>query len=244
MRLDGPKSDFNRDPDDRFGLALLDYFQGRYAPPLLLHNTYGPPEALPLDGYYYAPDELPEFDVFALSFCQGTVLDIGAAAGRHALALAEAGFQVTAMDISGYCCDVMVERKIGDVIQANIFQYIGEAFDTVLMLMNGIGLVGDLDGYCRLLEKLKNIVKPGGRIIFDSSDLGYLFPEKAKVEKSYYGVMDYSYEYKSKQGSWFKWLYIDQLMASRLAADIGWHTDIIYEDETDTYLAMLRRIRA
>ena len=241
MRLNSPQSSFKRDPEDRFGLALLDYFKGDYSGPLLLHNTYGPPEELPVDGYFYPPDELPEFDVFALSCCCGSVLDVGAAAGRHALALAEAGMEVTAMDISGYCCDIMIEKKISNVVQANIFQYSGASFDTVLMLMNGIGLVGDLDGYRLLLDRMQSIVKPGGRIIFDSSDISYLFPGKTKQDKSYYGIMDYSYEYKSSQGAWFQWLYIDQLMAGRLALDIGWRTDIIYEDETDTYLAMLRR---
>jgi SAM-dependent methyltransferase len=231
---------FVKEMNDCFGSALLDYFHGRFSPPLLLHNTYGPPDELPLDGYFYKPEELPEFDVFALSCCKGRVLDIGAAAGRHALALAGDGMEVVAMDISGKCCEVMVERGVLEVIQGDIFDFNGGNFDTVLMLMNGIGLVGDLSGYLSILEKLKNVVNPGGRIIFDSSDISYLDRDQPVENDAYYGVIDFSYEYHSIRGPWFQWLYIDPLRACRLAREAGWHPEIIYEDETDTYLVMLR----
>jgi SAM-dependent methyltransferase len=240
MNKEASKPTFTREASDRFGLALLDYFHGRFTPPLKLHNTYGPAEELPLDGYLYHPEELPEFDVFALSCCRGRVLDIGAAAGRHALALAGAGMEVLAIDKSGHCCEVMVERGVKEVIQEDIFKFEGGGFDTALMLMNGIGLVGDLSGYLLLLERIRGMINPGGRIIFDSSDIGYLFHEQSIEQSSYYGIIKYAYQYKSIRGPWFRWLYIDPITACRLAEQAGWHAEIIYEDETDTYLAMLR----
>lgn len=227
------------DPKDCFGLALMDHHLGAVGHPLLLHSSYGPPEEIPLDGYFYSTDELSEMDLFALSMCRGRVLDIGAAAGRHALALTEMDLQVTAMDISGYCCGVMAARGVQDPLQCDVFRCNEGNFDTAVLLTNGIGLAGNLDGYVRLLSILRHLVEPGGRIIFDSTDISYLYEGKIPFHEQYYGVVNFHYSYKGILGNAFDWIYLDHDTARHHAESNGWYFEVVYTDDKDGYLALL-----
>jgi SAM-dependent methyltransferase len=233
---------YRKDTSDCFGRALLDYYHGATRGPLLLHNNYGAPEEIPLEGYFYAPDELPEPDIFALSLCRGRVLDIGAAAGRHAIALHEMGLEVTALDSSGYCCALMQERGVANPVQADIFEFSEGQYDTVILLTNGIGLAGDLEGYGRLLGRLHNLVVEYGRVVFDSSDIMYIYEGEEPPTTQYYGIMPYRYTYGGMRGNTFNWLYIDAVAARKIALSLGWHFEVVYSDDTDAYIAVLTRM--
>ena len=83
----------------------------------------------------------------ALSLCRGRVLDLGAGAGRHALELQGRGHEVTAIDVSREAVEVMRERGVRDARCGDLDAVDGERFDTILLLMHGIGLVGTLTGW-------------------------------------------------------------------------------------------------
>ncbi len=65
------------------------------------------------------------------------------------------GIDVSAIEISESACDLMRRRGVKKVINADIFQFELEQFDTIIMMMNGIGLCGDLEGLKNFLEYLK-----------------------------------------------------------------------------------------
>jgi hypothetical protein len=109
------------------------------------------------------------------------------------------------------------------------------------MLMNGIGLCGDIKGLNNFLDYLKRLLLPGGQVLFDSSDIAYLYKSDDFIASNYYGEISYQYEYQSIKGEWFKWLYVDFLMLQQLAEKIGWECEMIYEDDMDQYLARIRR---
>ena len=44
-------------------------------------------------------------------------------------------------------------------------------WDTLLLLMNGIGVVGDLAGFDRFLDGARGLLAADGQILFDSCDL-------------------------------------------------------------------------
>jgi hypothetical protein len=71
----------------------------------------------------------------------------------------------------------MRRRGVKKVINSDVFQYELEQFDTIIMMMNGIGLCGDMEGLKRFLEYLKKLLVSGGQIIFDSSDIAYLYKD-------------------------------------------------------------------
>jgi SAM-dependent methyltransferase len=227
---------------DPFGNALYDYHTGCFIPPLLLHNPWGEPETLPVDGYFFSGSEISEMEQFALSLCRGSVLDIGAAAGRHALILQERGMEVHGLDSSEYCIEVMSQRGLRHTVCCDIADYrVDQPYDTLLLMMNGIGLAGNIAGLRRLLVRFCDLLRPGGQVLFDSSDIAYLYEGEEPPTERYYGEMDYRYEYRGIKGNRFGWIYVDQQVMNRLARSAGWRYQTIYEDGTGSYLARLVR---
>jgi SAM-dependent methyltransferase len=224
---------------DIYGQALQDFYNQQPEEKLWLHNTYGEPEEMPVEVFFRGEDEMPEAELLALNLCRGKVLDIGAGAGSHALVLQERNFEITALELSAGAADVMKKRGVKRVLQQDIFKYQTEKFDTLLLLMNGIGLTQSLTGLDRFLQHVKQLLLPGGQLIFDSSNIDYLYEDLPKPKNKYYGEISYQYEYKNQQGEWFNWLYIDEKTLAKTAAKNGWHCNIIYEDDMDLYLAKL-----
>ena len=192
--------------DDIFGQALLDFYHNIKEANLILHTSYGSPEILPLERFFHADDEFSDLDFFALEQAHGNILDIGAATGRHALYLQHHGQDVTALEISPACGKIMDESGLKKIIIADVFRYAGEKYDTLLMLMNGIGIAGDMDGLKGLFKHLKTIIKPGGQLLLDSSDISYLYKDSEKPIDRYFGELTFRYEYNKRWSESFKWL--------------------------------------
>jgi 2-polyprenyl-3-methyl-5-hydroxy-6-metoxy-1,4-benzoquinol methylase len=129
---------------DILGQAIHDHHYKKPKHKLWINNQYGPKEEMPIDIYFREEDDMPDIEWLALNECRGEILDIGAGAGGHALLLQERGFDVTALEISAMAVDVMKARGVNKVITADIFEYQQKKYDTLLMLMNGIGLTGTL----------------------------------------------------------------------------------------------------
>ena len=224
---------------DIFGQALLDYYINQFKGPLLLHNEYGKPEIIPVESYFRAYDEYTDLEIFALELVKGRALDVGAATGRHALFLQKEGIDITALDISPACGRLMKAQGVEHILIMDVLDYHDKAFDTVFMLMNGIGITGDLEGLKKLLVHLKKIVKPNGQVLMDSSDISYLYENMKKPALKYFGQLRFQYEYNGVKDKAFKWLYIDQSKLMEAAQESGWNCMIIYEDDADAYLARL-----
>lgn len=226
---------------DVFGNALTDFNKKGKADILWLHNTYDEPEEMPIDIFFRNFEEMPDLEHKALTLCYGKVLDVGAGVGSHALILQEAGADVTAIDISADAVKLMQQRGIKKAVEQDVFKTT-EKYDTLLLLMNGIGLTGTLSGFIDFLGKAKTLINPDGQLLFDSSDIAYLYTEISKPENKYYGEVSYCYEYKKQKGSWFNWLYLDQETLLRTAHENGWDCEIVFDDGEDQYLARLTLI--
>jgi SAM-dependent methyltransferase len=224
---------------DVFGEALKDQYTKPPSETLWVHNSYDEPEEMPVDIYFREESEMPDLELKALRLCKGKVLDVGAGVGSHALILQKRGFDVTGMDISAPAVAIMKQRGLQKAIEGNILQYKGDTYDTLLFMMNGIGLTGTIAGLTFFLKEVKSLLNPGGQLLFDSSDLSYLYQEVAFPTSGYYGEVSFRYEYKSVKGSWFKWIYVDQQTLKSLAKKQGWLVEIVFEDDQDQYLARL-----
>ncbi len=224
---------------DVYGTFLKDFYAGALRTEVLLHNNYGDAEELPVDAFFRTEDEFPDIETYALSLCKGKILDIGAGTGTHSLVLQQKGFDVTAIEISEGACQVMALRGVQKIINQDITNYKAQKYDTLLLMMNGIGFCGYVQDLKTFLMQAKNLLNPGGKIIFDSSDVAYLYENEAPEPSTYYGEIDYQYEYNGQKSDWFSWLYIHQSFMQQIANETGWQLQIIYEDEDEQYLGML-----
>jgi len=118
---------------------------------------------------FFYPDGLPELDKIAVERCAGRVLDIGAGAGSHSLAIQGRRLNVTSVDISAKAVRVMSERGCKDAKVGDVFDSYSEPFDTIFVILN-IGIVQNLDGLARFLKRLETRMTGGGQLITDSID--------------------------------------------------------------------------
>lgn len=224
---------------DVLGQAISDFYTKQPYKKLWIHNKYGKKEEMPIATYFRSAAEMPDLELIALQNCLGKVLDIGAGAGSHALELQDKGIDVSALEISQKAAEVMKWRGVKKIIQANVFSFEQERFDTLLLLMNGIGLTGDTNGLQSFLQHARKLLHQRGQLIFDSSDVAYLYEHKIPKMNHYYGEIQYRYEYKKQKTEWFSWLYIDGKTLAEIADREGWTTEILFVDEFDQYLAKL-----
>lgn len=224
---------------DIYGKALVDQFLGKRKSKLWLYNSYGHPEDMPVDIFFRPEVDMPEMEIIALDLCRGKTLDIGAGVGSHALILQSKGIDVTALEISTKACEIMKHRGVKKVINTDILQYNSEKYDTIVLLMNGIGLCEDIPGLHYFLDYIKKLLAPGAQLIFDSSDIAYLYKPDDFISTNYYGEISYQYEYQKIKGNWFKWLYVDFDTLKAIAEKGGWECEMIYEDDMDQYLVRM-----
>ena len=231
--------------EDPMGAAIRDYFrQGKSAQLKVLSSLFDDDE-MPVPHLFRSYDEMPPLEQRALNEARGKVLDVGAGAGCHALALQERGLDVTAVDISPLSCETMKERGVVNVECVNIFnQRFQERFDTLLLLMNGTGIAGKLSRLPQLLSRLKQLMNPGAQILIDSSDLRYVYEDEDGVldvdlDGAYYGEVDYQMTYRNIIGKSFDWLYADSVVLAECCRQCGLKCEILAQGQHYDYLARI-----
>lgn len=231
--------------EDPMGAAIRDYFrQGKSAQLKVLSSLFDDDE-MPVAHLFRSYHEMPPLEQRALNEARGKVLDVGAGAGCHALALQERGFDVTAVDISPMSCETMKERGVANVECVNIFnQRFQERFDTLLLLMNGTGIAGKLSRLPQLLSRLKQLMNPGAQILIDSSDLRYVYEDENGVldvdlDGAYYGEVDYQMTYRNIKGKRFDWLYDDSVVLAECCRQCGLKCEILAQGNHYDYLARI-----
>lgn len=237
----------DRKPWSPHGLALLDFFNGRTSAEVVVHDAEGYTEVVPAGVFFRAPEEFSALEEAALDLCRGRVLDVGAGAGCHSLVLQERGLQVCAIDIAGEAVDVMRGRGVRDARRADIFRFRAEPFDTLLLLMNGIGVVGNVAGLRPFLTTLGRLLQPTGQILLDSFDprpengAGAGAPEDRGRPRPYIGEMRFQLEYDGRKGAMYDWLFVDFETLAGQAKAAGWIAASIWQEEEGHYLARLTR---
>lgn len=231
--------------EDPMGAAIRDYFrQGKSAQLKVLSSLFDDDE-MPVAHLFRSYHEMPPLEQRALNEAGGKVLDVGAGAGCHALALQERGFDVTAVDISPLSCETMKERGVANVECVNIFnQRFQERFDTLLLLMNGTGIAGKLSRLPQLLSRLKQLMNPSAQILIDSSDLRYVYEDENGVldvdlDGAYYGEVDYQMTYRNIIGKSFDWLYADSVVLAECCRQCGLKCEILAQGNHYDYLARI-----
>ena len=175
-------------------------------------------------------------------------MDVGAGAGSHSLWLQERNHKVTAIDISEGAIDVMTKRGVEDVRKIDYFDFKDEKYDTLLLLMNGIGIIQTLDRLPVFFEKAKSLLNEKGIILLDSSNLIYLFMEEdgsAMINLNsdkYYGEVEYRMDFCNHHGIPFKWVFVDFETLKDVAEENGFKCEKVYEDDHYLYLAKLSLI--
>lgn len=121
---------------------------------------------------------------------EARVLDLCCGMGRHSMALVEAGFEVTGVDLSEV---LLREARKNDPeqhvtwLQADMRKLpLAGGFDAVVNLFSSFGYFEEDQEHIQVLREIKRILKPTGRFIIDYLNPSYvedhLVPESERMD--------------------------------------------------------------
>lgn len=235
-----------RTDKDPMGAAIRDYYLKGKASRLRVFSPDFDEDEMPVPTLFRNFKEMSPLEQKALELAKGKILDVGAGSGCHSLSLQEMGKNVVAIDISPLSVQTMKDRGVKVVKEINFFQIEGEFFDTILMLMNGAGIIGKIDKLPFFFSHIKSLLAPDGILLLDSSDLRYLYEEEdgsfmIDLNDNYYGEMEFYMQYKDIKGDQFPWLYIDFNTLQMYAEENGFKAELILLGDHYDYLAKIYR---
>lgn len=230
---------------DPMGQAIRDYFETGHVGRLRVFSPQFDEDELPVAALFRTEERMPKLERTALDLCRGRVLDVGAGAGCHSLALQRRGLDVTAIDISPLSVEVMRCRGVKSAMAADLFdETFAGCYDTVLMLMNGSGIIGRLERMPLFFHRVKHLLAAGGQVLMDSSDLRYVFENEdgswdIDLNAGYYGELEYQMQYQKVKGEPFDWLYVDFDTLAFHAQANGFRAELVAKGSHYDYLARL-----
>jgi SAM-dependent methyltransferase len=229
---------------DVLGKALWAYCKGNHDAHILVESLEMEAETQPIAHFFRSFNGMPELEKVALNKCRKKVLDVGAGAGSHALWLQKQNRDVTALDPSPGAIKVMQARGIQKRHQGYVSDLPPKKYDTILLLMNGLGLAGRLDRLPIFLESLKKHLEPGGMILADSSDIVALYEQEdgslMLPVHSYYGEVTFRYVFENNSSEWFPWLFVDPEQLKKACHTIRCSMEIIYADSNNHFLVRIQ----
>lgn len=195
---------------------------------------------------YFAPPEA--FDAWPLTRARGSVLDIGAGAGRYALALQERGHDVTALDVSAGAIAVCRDRGVRRTFHGTVDELPSDArFDTFLLMGNNLGLLENRERGVAFLKRLGELAAHGAVVIgngvnAESTDNPeHLAYHQANREN---GRLPGELRLRVRRGpvasEWFNYLFLSPDVLAELAATSVWHL-ADQAEEGQNYMVVLAR---
>jgi SAM-dependent methyltransferase len=228
-----------------FSQALAAYHAGDHSAEFLIRRDDGFQQRVPAS-VFFEGTAFPILEAKSLDLCRGRVLDVGAAAGRHSLELSRRGLEVTSLDILPAMESILRERGIARLVIADVMQFTGAQADTVLMLMNGIGMVGTPDRLDGFLQHAHGLVAPGGQILCDSIDVSVTtdpihvaYREQNVARGRQPGQQTFTMSYQGEAGAPFDWFHLDFQTLSEYARKTGWQAELLASEPNGHYLCRL-----
>jgi SAM-dependent methyltransferase len=237
----------NNSEKDIFGKAISAYYHHKDTTEIEVHSPDFDDDVIPVPYLFRNYSEMPPLEKKALQLSTGKVLDVGCGAGSHSLYLQqEKKLAVTAIDTSVGAIEIAQKRGLKDARVIDFFSLKNEKYDTILLLMNGSGIIGKLKNLDNFFGKTRELLAPGGKVLLDSSDLSYLFEKDedggiwVEPEAPYYGELQFKVSYKGESSAYFNWLYIDFETLKFAAESNKFSCKSIKKGEHFDYLAELK----
>jgi SAM-dependent methyltransferase len=234
---------------DALGTVFLDALAGRPAP-VVVERDDG---FVSVDSIEYLGG-LDERDEWAVSRATGRVLDVGAGAGRAALALQERGQHVTAIEVSPGAAQACRARGVRDVHLGRLEQAAADGlaggFDSALLLGSNIGLLGSREAAGPFLEAIGALLRPGGVIVgtaldpYQTSERVHLdYHDRNRRRGRLPGHATIRVRYQDIASDWFDWLIPSPEELAALARPAGWQVTELRRGPGPGYAVVLHRIR-
>jgi SAM-dependent methyltransferase len=226
--------------------AMQAFHRGQHDARIVVYDDYERDE-VPVSYFFRRPSEFPPLEWTALDLCRGRVLDVGAGSGCHSLVLQERGVDVTAIEVLPSLVQILEERGVKQVKAASWMDVDAGSFDTVLMMMNGLGLVETLPGLRVFFAEARRLLRPGGQVIADTTDVRVKMDPAAarsgtlkRPDGRYLGELHFQLEFEGRKGPPFSQLWVDPETLERSAIESSWGCEVVLApDEYGNFLVRL-----
>lgn len=237
---------------DVFGAALLDAFAGGRGTHVTERDD-GFVDVMDATMYFLEPDlwsdAWPGHDEAALDLVHGRILDIGAGAGRHSLALQTRGHELVALDVSPGAVEVCRRRGVRHTFLGSIEEFADSdppLFDAAVLMGNNLSLLGSPERSGSMLGTLRRLLHPAGTIVgacldpYLTDDPVHLaYHQQNREQGRSPGQLTLRVRYRGLAGDWFDWLLMSPDELAVIADRAGWRLDDV-TDPDPSYLAVLR----
>jgi SAM-dependent methyltransferase len=214
---------------DAFGMAFLAHHaggDGRH----VIERDDGLVEPLEAAPYFCEPDEWSDEERALLAHSEGAVLDVGAGAGRHSLALQHRNLPVTALDPSPGAVEVCRSRGVQRTHLGTVYDLPHHLrFGTFLLLGNNLGLAGSPEEAARFFGRLRALADPGAVILGTGIDP---YRTDDPVHVAYHarnaatgrpgGQVTVRVRYRNVATEWFDLWWTSPGELHDIASDTGW----------------------
>lgn len=203
--------------------------------------------------YFTSFDEWDPHLQKAIKSVWGRTLDVGCGAGRVALHLQKSGIEVVGIDHSPLAVQTCRERGLGDVRVMPVTEISSNrlgVFDSITMIGNNFGLVGNPKRARRLLRRFCRMTTGHGRILAESTNpyatddpLDLAYQERNRQQGRMSGQYRHRELHRNLKGSWYDWLFVSHDEMREVVAGTGWVVRKFIEPDGAQYVAVLEKDR-
>jgi SAM-dependent methyltransferase len=235
--------------EDAFGHMLLAYHNGREVFDIIERDDEYI-DAMSAQGYFAAYEEWRPIEQDAMKFVNGSVLDVGCGAGRHAVYLQTKGFDVLGIDISPRAIQVCQQRGLrkATVMPIENVNFASNSFDTILMMGNNFGLLGNRTKARKLLRAFHKMTTANAVIIAETRDP---YQTDNPVHREYHafnesrgrmgGQLRLRNRFEQYVGRWFDYLMVSKEEMRAILGGTGWKVKQFLESADAQYVAIIEK---
>lgn len=236
---------------DAFGRELIDYMRGTNRCEVIERDDGYLDVNSDLAVYFEPYDNWPSHHKRAMRLAKGRVLDVGCGAGRHALYLQRRGLGVTGIDISPLAVKVSRMRGLRDARVRAVTRISPDMgrFDTVVMLANNFGLLGNPKRARWWLKRLHKITTDDARVLAESTDP---YKNRDPVHRRYQahnrdrgrlpGQVRLRLRYHQYRTPWFDYLLVSKREMDEIVTGTGWRVDRFIDSGEPIYIGLLKKV--
>jgi SAM-dependent methyltransferase len=158
----------------------------------------------------------------------GRILEFGPGHGNTTLALAQAGYQMTAVDVEARFCNLIQRRAARNGVDIEVVnsdfmwaEQVQEPYDAVIFFE----CFHHCADHLRLLQALQTAIKPGGKIYFAGEPITEEFPVPWGIR------LDGESLWAIRKHGWLELGFTETYFRNALAA-LGWHVTKYPSSET------------
>ncbi len=238
-----------KEDEDAFGQMLWARYRGENVFEIVERDD-GYIDAMDPNVYFSGYEDWTLTQKEAMEFVKGRVLDVGCGAGRHSIHLQNKGFDVSGIDISPLAIKICKLRglKKAEVMAVEELNFKPNSFDTILMLGNNFGLLGNFKKAQRLLRKFYKITSEEALIIAETRDPYKTYnPAHLKYHKQNRergrmgGQIRIRHRFRQYTGKWFDYLFASEEEMEEVLKGTGWKVKKFIKSQNSQYIAIIEK---